>query len=333
MPPKKAPAKDKKGAAAAAPEDDPVKDLKRFLDAYNKLAAKNNVDVCSGIVRRFKDWMGGENAGPPNFPVVINEPIDFGPLGCFLDALLDYRYLQQLSFWKSKIGDDGLMLIARFLEKDQRTRTLELMNCGIGFKGCTFLGRALAQNDTLVNLILDFNEIGDEGVFLLGEGMKWNSSISYLSLQYCGIGAAGGGAIGKFILGSSSVKELYLKGNALGPKGITSIAQSLAKNMVIAKLDLSDNSFGIDIESLEALRDGIESNESLTSVDLHLNSIIPAGGKLLIEVLKAKTNILEFRVYERTSEDVFKEVIDTLTANVKAAKKKKTGGKKKGGKK
>ena len=38
------------------------------------------------------------------------------------------------------------------------------------------------------------------------------------------------------------------------------------------------------------------------------------------KVLKTKPNILEFRIYERSSEQLFKEVIDTLNLNVKAAK-------------
>lgn len=325
--------KPKAGKNKAAPglaEEDPVKDLKKFIDAYNKLCDKMNLLACQSVVKKFKTeiqaFNDGEREGLPNFPVIIPEPLDYPSVRALMDSLHDYRWLHQLSFWKAKVGDDGLMVIAEFLQKDTRLKTLELLNNSIGVRGCGHLGKVLTQNDTLVNLILDHNDIGDEGVAVLGDGLKWNSTVSYLSMQYCNIGAAGGEAIAKYIIRSSSVKELYLKGNCIGPQGVVAIAQSIAKNMVLTKLDLSDNTFGIDIEALETLRDGIESNESLTWIDLHLNSMVPAGAAMLLEVLKAKPNILEFRIYERSSEQLFKDVIDTLNANAKAAKKK--GGKK-----
>jgi len=307
-----------------------VKDLKRFVDTYTKLCDKMGLQPCQSVIRKFKGEiqasLDGERPELPNFPIIVPEPLDYPSVRALMESLHEYKYLHQLSFWKAKVGDDGLMVIAEFLATDTRLKTLELLNNSIGVRGCTHLGKVLTQNDTLVNLILDHNDIGDEGVAVLGDGLKWNSTVSYLSLQYCNIGAPGGEAIAKYIIRSSSVKELYLKGNCIGPQGVIAIAQSIAKNMVLTKLDLSDNTFGIDIEALETLRDGIESNESLTWIDLHLNSMVPAGATMLLEVLKTKPNILEFRIYERSSEQLFKEVIDTLNLNVKAAKKK--GGKK-----
>mmetsp|Transcript_40310 Transcript_40310/g.72021 ORF Transcript_40310/g.72021 Transcript_40310/m.72021 type:complete len:334 (-) Transcript_40310:1504-2505(-) len=322
-PPKKAP-------PPGLSEEDPVKDLKKFCDAYIKLCDKNNVQPCQSVVKKFKGeiqaYNDGERIDPPNFPIIVPEPMDFASVRMMTDCLHDYRWLHQLSFWKAKVGDDGLMVIAEFLQKDKRLKTLELLNNNIGVRGCNYLGKVLTQNDTLVNLILDHNDIGDEGVAMLGDGLKWNSTVAYLSMQYCNIGAAGGEAIAKYIIRSSSVQELYLKGNSIGTLGVIAISQALAKNTTLTKLDLSDNTFGIDIEAIEALRDGIESNESLTWLDLHLNSMVPTGAAMLLEVLKNKPTILEFRIYERTSEALFRDVIDTVNTNIKSSKKK--GGKK-----
>jgi len=95
----------------------------------------------------------------------------------------------------------------------------------------------------------------------------------------------------------------------------------------LEELDLADTSFGIDLEAIEALRDGIEGNESLTAVDLNFNSLVPAGVQLLLEMLKPKHKITKFVLFERISEVVFKEVIDTLQNNQKMMKKKKKKGK------
>lgn len=330
MPPKPKP---KPKAGATPTDEDPARDLKKFLDLYTKLCDKGSVTPCQSVVRKvkgeFQAYNDGEREGLPNFPVIIADPIDFPGMRALMEALHEYKFLHQLSFWKAMVGDDGLMVISEFLQKDTRLKTLEILNGQIGVRGCGYLGKVLTQNDKLVNLILDYNDIGDEGIELLGDGLKWNSTVAYLSLQYCSIGALGGESIAKYVLRSSSVKELYLKGNCIGSVGVMAISQSIAKNMVLNKLDISDNAFGIDIEALEALRDGIESNESLTYIDLGLNSMVPAGSAMLLEILKSKPNILDFRLYERANEDVFKDMLDTINANVKGAKKK---GGKKGGK-
>eukprot|EP01012_Entosiphon_sulcatum_P049455 TRINITY_DN68078_c0_g1_i1.p1 TRINITY_DN68078_c0_g1~~TRINITY_DN68078_c0_g1_i1.p1 ORF type:complete len:352 (-),score=104.51 TRINITY_DN68078_c0_g1_i1:46-1101(-) len=331
----KAGGKGAKGSGTPTPdEENPVRDLKRFIDGYTRHCEKHGVTPCAAVVRKFKQEIGIWNEADkaqvlPNFPVIVSEPLDYPSVQSLMDALADYRWLHQVSFWKAKIGDDGVMVIAEFLKRDQRLRTLELLNNSISAKGCTFLGRMLTQNDTLTNLMLDHNDLGDDGIAALGEGLKWNSSVAHLSLQYCGIGPSGGEAIAKTIIRSSSVRELFLKGNAIGPTGVIAVAHAVAKSMVLQKLDLSDNAFGIDLEAIEALRDGIESNDSLVWVDLHLNSMVPAGAAMLLEVLRAKPNITEFRIYERVGEQVFKDTVDTVSEHIKALKKGKKKPKKK----
>eukprot|EP00759_Apiculatamorpha_spiralis_P012131 PhF_6_TR19213/c0_g1_i1/m.28245 len=334
MPPKTS-GKQQESAALAAHAD---VDLKKFIDTYPKNAGKYTVEVNTGLLNRFKselnDVKEGTQMNVPTFPVILTESLSYDQVRALTSSLEVYPWLRQLSLWRCNIGDDGAMLIADFLKTRFKVvpeknpwgvEVLELTENHIGPKGAGFIGRMMTQNETLKVLNLDFNPIGDEGAQQLGDGLKWNSTLEKLSLHYCGIGPAGGEAIGMFVVRSSSVKDLQLRGNPLGPHGVMHISHALAKNAYLTKLDLADTSFGIDLEAVEALRDGMESNDTLESVDLHLNSIVPAGVSMLVEVIRAKPKIVKFEVYERIGEAVFKEVLQAVQANQKAAKKKPGG--------
>ena len=316
-------------------------DLKRFTDGIAKL--KCPLDAVQPFLRRIKTEQQGIKDGEvfdlPDFPLVIGgddeKPLRFETLRPFFGVLAGYPWLRRISLLHTRIGDDGVMVIAEYLQQytphPERNpfgiEVLELPDNGITPRGAGYLGRVLTQNESLKKLNLDFNDLGDEGAVLLGDGCKWNSTLESLSLQYCNMGERGGEAVAKFIVRASSVKELSLRGNPLKPVGVTQIARSLAKNAYLVKLDLADTSFGIDLETVEALRDGLEGNDSLESVDLNLNSIVPAGVQLLVEMLKAKPKLTQFIVYERISEVVFRDMLDTVAANVKLMKKKKKKGK------
>ena len=311
-------------------------DLKRVYDASTK--SKANLDPVAPFLKKVKNEIqlikDGEQLDTPSFPLFLTEPLDYSACKALFGMLEQYPWLRQIQLYHCKVGDDGAMVIAEFLKmyKPPSDRNpfgiemLELPECDIGPQGAQYLGRVLTQNETVKTLNLDFNRLGDEGAANLGDGLKWNSTLEKLSMKYCDIGAVGGECIAKFIVRSSSVQDLSLRGNQLGPAGVTQIARALGKNAYLVRLDLADTGFGIDLEAIEALRDGLESNDSLEAVDLNLNSMVPAGLQLLIEMLKAKPKLCEFNVYERISEVVFKDALDTVQNNIKVMKKKKKKG-------
>jgi hypothetical protein len=315
-------------------------DLKLFYENCSKIVAKlgpNSLDTVSAFVKRaraeFVAIRDNEQLDPPNFPLYVIEPMPYESLRAFFGALETYPWLRVISLHNAQIGDDGAMVIAEFIQGYQPTpdrnpwaiETLELPMCRITAKGASYLGNILAQNETVKSLVLDFNPLGDLGAAALGDGIKWNASLQKVSMQYCDIGPQGGEAVSKFFVRSSSVAELSLRGNPLGPSGVTAIGRSLAKNAYLTKLDLADTCFGIDIEAVEALRDGIEGNETLEHIDIDMNSIVPAGVQLLLETLKMKPKIVNFVVYERIGEAVYRDILDTVAANQKLAKKKSKG--------
>lgn len=312
-------------------------DLKLFNENCNKILAKlgpNALDTVSAFTKRARAELiairDEKQLDPPAFPLFVIEPMPYESVRGFFGALEAYPWLRVVSLHNAQIGDDGAMVIAEFLQGYQPTpdrnpfgiEVLELPMCRITPKGAAYLGNVLAQNETVKTLQLDFNPLGDAGAAALGDGIKWNASLQKVSLQYCDIGPQGGEAVSKFFVRSSSVSDLSLRGNPLGPSGVTAIGRSLAKNAYLTKLDLADTCFGIDIEAVEALRDGIEGNETLESIDIDMNSIVPAGVQLLLETLKLKPKIINFVVYERIGEAVYRDILDTVAANQKLAKKK-----------
>jgi Ran GTPase-activating protein (RanGAP) involved in mRNA processing and transport len=142
-------------------------------------------------------------------------------------------------------------------------------------------------------------------------------------LQYCGIGPDGGAALAACVVGASSVSDLSLQGNPLGPFGVTHIGRALAKNAYLKKLDLADTGFGLSLDAVEALRDGIEGNETLESVDIDLNTLVPNAAELLLDTLRTKPRLTQFIIHERVEEPVYREILDAAAANLKASKKKK----------
>lgn len=316
-------------------------DLKKLLDSLARV--KIAMDPIAPFVKKAKAELQGIKDGEiletPAFPLFVTEPMGFEVVRTLFTHLAVYPWLRQISLFHCRIGDDGAMVIADFLKRYRPhaernpfgIEVLELPENDIGPRGAGYLGRVLTQNETVKTLNLDFNPLGDEGAANLGDGLKWNSTLEKLSMKYCSLGPIGGECVGKFIIRSSSVRELYLRGNQIGPHGVVQISRSLAKNAYLTKIDLADTGFGVDLEAIESLRDGLESNDSLESVDLNLNSMVPTGVQLLLEVLKTKPRLVQFEVFERIGEAVFRDVLDTVTNNAKLMKKKKkAGGKKKG---
>lgn len=340
MPPKAAgkDAKDKKPKANLAMDFHVDLDLKRVLDSSTRVV-KANLDPANAFFKKLKVELqkvkDGEQLDLPTIPLFLSEPFpDYNTSKALFGILEPYPWLRHIQLYHCRIGDDGAMVIAEFLKtyKPPADRNpfgielLELPECDIGPQGAQYLGRALTQNETVKVLNLDFNKLGDEGAANLGDGLKWNSTLQKLSLKYNDIGAVGGECIAKFVVRSSSVKELSLRGNTLGPQGVMHISKALAKNAYLTKIDLADTGFGIDLECIEALRDGIEANDSLESVDINLNSLVPAGLQLLVDVLKMKPQLVEFQIYERISETIFKDALDAVQNNIKTMKKKKKKG-------
>ncbi|KAL0478761.1 hypothetical protein AKO1_008331, partial [Acrasis kona] len=200
------------------------------------------------------------------------------------------------------------------------------MDNRISLKGCSAISRALEHNEALHTLVLDYNDIGDEGATTLSVGVSWNPTLSTLSMKYCKIGEEGGVAVGTLIVAKSpSLTDLDLQGNSIGNRGLLAIAEGLRNSPKLSKLNLSSTSTGgvVELQTIDKLCEGImENKNTLTDLNLHLNSISDEGAKSLLDLVQKKPTLIRLKLYEQLNKDLFKQICEVVTKNKIASAKK-----------
>lgn len=333
-------AKKKKGKSSKKKEpkmsqEEVQKNLKQFLKIYQDSAKKHDTELVSGIFKKLKSLTKSEEPVSLIFDIVVSEPITIRQLHALLETLDNYPHYNTLRFWKVPLGNELSLLLAEWLRPNFKLKILELLDCQIDRRGCAALSTSLHHNESLTHLIMDYNDIGDEGISALSVGVSWNPSLQFLSLRYCGIGPEGSQAVATEIIGKSqSIIELDLQGNPLGPKGVTHIGKSLKSAQKLQKLSIADTAFGHSTTAIQALSDGLQYNQSILELNLHLNTLELEGATFLLNVLKEQKILRVLKLYEfqqNLPDTLFQELKDAVAKNKPATKKKGKG--KKGKKK
>jgi hypothetical protein len=246
---------------------------------------------------------------PLCFDSVLNNPV------YLLSQLLGpglkggpYKLLKSFRVWRSFTGDEGAAAIAEVLRlggAEVQPAYLELLDVGIGPKGCMALGQSLAKgkNLSLCTLKLDYNvSIGGEGAINVCRGLRTNMTLIQLHLSYCNITQEAGPAFAELLENSkSALEELNLTGNRLGGVGFSAICRGLAVNTKCERFSIADNMIDQsedDMQSLVDLRDVLFSpNSGLTHINLMYNRIGEAGAMVLAPALGADNKkVKEFLV-------------------------------------
>ncbi|CCW66739.1 unnamed protein product [Phytomonas sp. Hart1] len=274
----------------------------------------------------------GEMRDIPQVPLFIYEKIPLHDSKLLFSVVLPpYPYLRVIQLHHCEIMDDGVLSLAEFLRTYKPSKEknpfgiecLELPGCNIGPRGASYLSSVFCENTTIKRLKLDFNPIGDGGIEALCNGFRWNTKLVDLSLQYCEISHSGAPFIAASVIECSNVKRLSLRGNhSLQDSGVLYLARGLNVGLQLEELDLADVGFGASAETIDALCEGIENSASLISVNLDLNTLTPSGPQSLLTAISGNERILKLVVSERTDPDVFKKILDVLSANNKGMKKK-----------
>lgn len=306
-------------------------DLRRLADALSQMG-----DIAAPLVKRLKVELSrvkeGEQEGVPLIPLFIPAVIPYAQVRYMTSqALPPYPYIRKIQLHHSAIGDDGVLLLAEFIKgykplPDRNpfgVQVLELPGCQITARGATYLAKLLAENSTIESLSLDFNPLGDSGARNLCDALRWNSSLHTLSLQYCQIEGLGGAALASCAIKGSNVATLLLKGNCLGASGVCALGTALCTGNQIQELDLADTGFGASADAIETLCEGLETNQSLTSLNLDLNTLLSSGPQSIVTALRKSDRIVSLVLSERTNPEVYGEILDILAANRKLAKSKK----------
>ena len=111
------------------------------------------------------------------------------------------------------LSDDGVVVLAEFLQHKYGSRELNLNNSVTSDDGTVSLAKALHHNSTIHELRLVDNSIGDKGAVALADALHHNSTLQALDLRLNSIGNEGAIALAKALLENQSLQELYLGGN------------------------------------------------------------------------------------------------------------------------
>ena len=84
----------------------------------------------------------------------------------FSEALTVNHTLKEINLWGNKIGDGGIISIAKAL-KNSKISVLNVRECGISFAGAKSLAEALSVNDSIKELWIMNNPITVEGACLI----------------------------------------------------------------------------------------------------------------------------------------------------------------------
>ena len=228
-----------------------------------------------------------------NHPTLQEKSVKY--LGCRVTTDVDISALSQLCSkycdsmrtdfisYLGGLSDDGVVVLAEFLQQIYGSRKLVLGYGEINDDGTVSLAKALHHNSTIHTLGLWHNSIGDEGAVALADALHCNSTLQELNINSNSIGDEGAVALSDALHHNSTLQELNINSNSIGDVGTVALAGALHHNSTLQSLNLGSNSIGDD--GAVALADALHHNSTLQSLDLSENSIGDEGAVALAEAL------------------------------------------------
>ena len=200
-------------------------------------------------------------------------------LGCKLTTDVDVNVLSQLcsSYCDSirtgfikyigGLSDDGVVVLAEFLQHKYGSRELDLTFGGTSNDGTISLAKALHHNSTIHTLRLPNNNITDNGAVALVDALHHNSTLQLLSLGNNKIGDEGAVALVDALHHNSTLQLLILTNNKIGDEGAVALAEALLENKSLQRLDLYGND-GIGDRATGKFVEALTQNSSINKVIL-----------------------------------------------------------------
>ncbi|XP_059815066.1 NACHT, LRR and PYD domains-containing protein 12-like isoform X1 [Hypanus sabinus] len=185
-----------------------------------------------------------------------------------LESLDSSNCLFEFRLGWNELGDSGVELVsAALINPECKIQKLWLNHVGITDSGAEDLISALSTNRSLTVLNLSGNDLGDSGVELVSAALR-NPECKTQKLGT-----------------NRSLTELDLSRNELGDSGVKLVSAALGNaECKIQKLDLDD--VGLGDAGAEYLASALNTNRSLTQLNLNGNKLGDSGVKLVSAALR-----------------------------------------------
>lgn len=188
--------------------------------------------------------------------------IDDDLLRMLMTGLIKNTTITHLDVSHNKITNHGARLLSKLLSEKSVLTALNLADNQIHAEGGRYLGRALRSNDSLEILNLRLNRLTDEGGRMLLEGLRDNTALSCLNLSGNSIASDSCSTLGILLQQpSQKLAVLDLSCNELQVEDLRLLKAAIETNTTITCLDLRMNDIAGDMESLEAIEALVHRNE------------------------------------------------------------------------
>lgn len=226
------------------------------------------------------------------------------------------KTLTRLNFRSNNIGPAAAKVLAKALGTNQSLTDLDLSSNDIESEGAQAIAEALKTNKKIIKLDLALNKIDTVGIQAIAEALKINRTLQHLDLGWHEIKLPGIQALAH-VLGTnqSSLTSLSLSASYIGGKeGVKTLATALETNTSLTKLDL--RSTKVESSGAQALAKALRVNQTLRSLRLEASDIDSVGAIALANSLKINQTLNSLNL-ERNNigSNAANAFADTLTIN------------------
>ncbi|KAJ1564636.1 Leucine-rich repeat-containing protein 34 [Nowakowskiella sp. JEL0078] len=220
------------------------------------------------------------------------------PLGPSPSAGFSYLKLLDVSY--NEIGNNGAILLAKFILNDKILETLILTSNCIESVGAEAIAKALHINQSLHTLSLSNNSIEDIGGMSFAEMLQINTSLHTLYISGAKLGANSLIALASVLQNNSTIKVLDIGENASGRACLTQTLQNDVMMHIarMCRLNGELKTLGLqrmavsDWAVVDALADAFHVNKGLEILGLAGNKISRDGGVAIFRALNSHPTIV-----------------------------------------
>ncbi|GAM22056.1 hypothetical protein SAMD00019534_052310, partial [Acytostelium subglobosum LB1] len=288
-----------------------------FIDERSSLTnlnLENNLLAHEGGVALFKLLARPNNIATLNLSFnLLMDSVQFLAdtlLGDYDDLNMGARALRNLNLDENGIGEAGGMALAHIIAHCRGIRTLNIGNNRFEKASLNAIVAALTDNNTLSDITLSCYNNKMSG-HLLAACIKSNTTLKHLNLMVNDLGAIGN-ELFRALEGNRSVTNLNLSYTKLKNNSKSEMERMLVSNTSITQLNLSYAFYDSDISCI--LR-ALTLNNTLTDLDLSLNSIEAAEGVLLGTMLRDNQSITHLNLSGNMLKSGVEDIIRALTSN------------------